>query len=82
MPVILQTGCPDARRLAVSSFRLAFHHRLQYQAAVTPAHLSPELAPEICAIPAVGLRAGFNTTYQQLLSDKGFKVRQLAAQSV
>jgi hypothetical protein len=48
---------------------------------VTPAHLSPELAPEICAIPAVGLRAGFNTTYQQLLSDKGFKVRQLAAGS-
>ncbi|AHL77364.1 hypothetical protein CH92_20680 [Stutzerimonas stutzeri] len=48
---------------------------------VTPASLSAELAPEICTIPAVGLRDGFNTTYQQLLRDKGFKIRQLAAGS-
>jgi hypothetical protein len=48
---------------------------------VTPASLSAELPPEICTIPAVGLRSGFNTTYQQLLRDKGFKTRQLAAGS-
>ena len=36
---------------------------------VTPASLSAELAPEICAIPAIGLRAGFNSTYQQLLRE-------------
>lgn len=48
---------------------------------VTPVRLSAELAPEICAIPAMGLRVGFNTTYQRLLSDKGFKIRQLAAGS-
>ena len=48
---------------------------------VTPASLSAELAPEICAIPAIGLRAGFNTTYQQLLREKGFKTRQMAAGS-
>lgn len=46
--------------------------------AVTPAELSAELAPEICTIPAIGLRAGFNTTYQQLLMEKGFRTRQLA----
>ena len=45
---------------------------------VTPAALSSELAPEICTIPAIGLRAGFNTTYQQSLRDKGFSTRQLA----
>lgn len=45
---------------------------------VTPASLSAELAPEICTIPAPGLRAGFNTTYQQLLRDKGFRTRQLS----
>jgi len=48
---------------------------------IKPVSLSAELAPEICAIPATGLRAGFNTTYQQLLRDKGFNVRQLAAGS-
>ena len=46
--------------------------------AVTPATLSAELVPEICTIPAPGLRAGFSTTYQQLLRDKGFRTRQLA----
>jgi len=45
---------------------------------VTPATLSAELAPEICMIPAIGLRSGFNTTYQQLLRDKGFTTRQMA----
>ena len=45
---------------------------------VTPATLSAELVPEICTIPAPGLRAGFSTTYQQLLRDKGFRTRQLA----
>lgn len=48
---------------------------------VTPAALSAELPPEICTIPASGLRAGFNTTYQQLLREKGFSVRPLAAGS-
>ncbi len=48
---------------------------------VTSASLSAELAPEICTIPAAGLRAGFNTTYQQLLRDKGFRTRELAAGS-
>lgn len=45
---------------------------------VTPASLSAALAPEICTIPSLGLRAGFNTTYQQLLREKGFKTRQLS----
>lgn len=45
---------------------------------VTPTTLSAELAPEICMIPAIGLRSGFNTTYQQLLRDKGFTTRQMA----
>ena len=45
---------------------------------VTPATLSAELAPEICTIPAIGLRTGFDTTYQQLLRDKGFRTRQMA----
>ena len=40
---------------------------------VTPAALSTGLVPEICTIPAPGLRAGFSTTYQQLLRDKGFR---------
>lgn len=45
---------------------------------VTPAEMSAELMPEICMIPAIGLRAGFNVTYQQQLTAKGFKTRQLA----
>ena len=48
---------------------------------VTPASLSAELTPEICTIPSPGLRAGFNTTYQQLLREKGFTTRQLSAGS-
>lgn len=45
---------------------------------VSPAELAAELAPEICAIPAAGVRAGFTRAYLQLLRDKGFEVRQLA----
>lgn len=44
---------------------------------VSPAELSPDLAPEICAIPGIGVRAGFTTTYLQLLRDKGFNTRLL-----
>lgn len=45
---------------------------------VTPAELSAELTPEICTVPAIGLRAGFGIAYQQALRDKGFRTRQLA----
>jgi hypothetical protein len=44
---------------------------------VTPAELSSEITPEICLIPAEGLREGFNTTYENLLKDKGFHTRQI-----
>src|SRR5690606_2351920 len=44
---------------------------------VTPAVLSSDMAPEICMIPAEGLREGFNTTYVKLLTDKGFHTRQI-----
>ena len=32
---------------------------------VTPAELSSEMTPEICLIPAEGLREGFNTAYEK-----------------
>lgn len=44
---------------------------------VTPVQLSQDLAPEICMIPAKGLREGFNTTYVRLLTEKGFHTRQI-----
>ncbi|KPB95298.1 Sbal_3080 family lipoprotein [Pseudomonas syringae group genomosp. 3] len=44
---------------------------------VTPVQLSQDLAPEICMIPAEGLREGFNTTYVRLLTEKGFHTRQI-----
>lgn len=44
---------------------------------VTPVALSPDVAPDICMIPAEGLREGFNTTYVRLLTEKGFHTRQL-----
>ena len=44
---------------------------------VTPVALSPAQSPEICMIPAEGLRAGFNTTYTAQLRSKGFQTRQL-----
>lgn len=47
---------------------------------VTPAEFAP--APEICLIPAEGLREGFNTTYTNLLKTKGFQIRQLASNSL
>ncbi len=42
---------------------------------VTPAALSAELAPEICMIPALNLRAGFTRAYQASLVEKGFRTR-------
>lgn len=45
---------------------------------VTPAALSAELAPEICMIPALKLRAGFTTAYQAALAEKGFKTRVMS----
>lgn len=45
---------------------------------VTPAALSAELAPEICMIPALNLRAGFTSAYQASLVEKGFRTRLLA----
>ncbi|MDT3718383.1 Sbal_3080 family lipoprotein [Pseudomonas oryzihabitans] len=48
---------------------------------VAPAELSAASSSEICTIPAVGLRSGFNTTYVNALQQKGFKVRPLSAGS-
>lgn len=48
------------------------------QQTVTPAALSADSQPEICLIPAQGLRPGFNTAYEALLKEKGFQTRQLA----
>lgn len=48
---------------------------------VTPAALSSDLSPEICMIPADGLREGFNTTYVRVLTEKGFHTRQIASGS-
>lgn len=45
---------------------------------VTPATLSAELAPEICMIPALNLRAGFTSAYQSELAEKGFRTRMMA----
>jgi hypothetical protein len=45
--------------------------------AVTPVELSSEMTPEICLIPAEGLREGFNTTYENLLKNKGFLTRHI-----
>lgn len=44
----------------------------------TPATLSAELAPEICMIPALNLRAGFTSAYQASLVEKGFRTRLMA----
>ncbi|WP_433766286.1 Sbal_3080 family lipoprotein [Pseudomonas putida] len=44
---------------------------------VTPVELSSQITPEICLIPAEGLREGFNTTYESLLKSKGFHTRQI-----
>lgn len=48
---------------------------------VTPVSLSAAVEPVICMIPAEGLRPGFQASYERLLRDKGFQVRQLAANS-
>jgi len=45
---------------------------------VEPAMLSANTSPEICLIPAEGLREGFNTTYTAQLQKKGFQTRQLS----
>jgi hypothetical protein len=44
---------------------------------VTPAAFVSTQAPQICMIPAQGLRQGFHTTYKQQLVNKGFEVREL-----
>ncbi len=44
---------------------------------VKPADMSPTLAPEICIIPAKGVREGFTSAYSSALQEKGFTVRQL-----
>lgn len=44
---------------------------------VTPVALPSTHSPEICTIPAEGLREGFNTTYTDQLRSKGFRTRQL-----
>ena len=44
---------------------------------VTPVSLSTTQSPEICTIPAEGLREGFNTTYTAQLRSKGFHTREL-----
>lgn len=44
---------------------------------VTPVAFTGAQAPEICMIPAEGLRAGFNTTYTAQLRSKGFQTREL-----
>ncbi|PHN79735.1 putative lipoprotein [Pseudomonas savastanoi] len=52
-----------------------------FKQTVTPVELSQDLAPEICMIPADGLREGFNTTYVRLLTEKGFHTRQIPSGS-
>ena len=60
------------------SWRQLFWHRVAVSSKqVTPAELSSEMTPEICLIPAEGLREGFNTTYENLLKSKGFHTRQM-----
>ncbi|MFL1415651.1 Sbal_3080 family lipoprotein [Pseudomonas fildesensis] len=44
---------------------------------VTPVSFAATQSPEICMIPAEGLRAGFNTTYTAQLRSKGFQTREL-----
>ena len=44
---------------------------------VTPVPSSTIHSPEICMIPAAGLREGFNTTYTAQLRSKGFQPREL-----
>ncbi|MBF6031113.1 hypothetical protein ICY20_25505 [Pseudomonas sp. P115] len=44
---------------------------------VTPVTFTSAPAPQICMIPAEGLRAGFNTTYTAQLRSKGFQTREL-----
>lgn len=44
---------------------------------VTPVPSSTVHSPEICMIPAAGLREGFNTTYTAQLRSKGFQTREL-----
>ena len=44
---------------------------------VTPAVMSADMTPEICLIPAQGLREGFNTAYDAQLKKKGFHTRQI-----
>ncbi|MBJ2216528.1 hypothetical protein HU730_022460 [Pseudomonas sp. SWRI22] len=44
---------------------------------VTPVPASTVHSPEICMIPAAGLREGFNTTYTAQLRSKGFQTREL-----
>ena len=41
--------------------------------------LNPQLAPEICLIPAKGVRQGFTDVYTANLESKGFKVHMLRA---
>jgi hypothetical protein len=48
---------------------------------VTPVALSTTQSPEICMIPAEGLRTGFNTTYTAQLRSKGFHTRELPSGS-
>lgn len=48
---------------------------------VTPVSLSPAIEPVICMIPAEGLRPGFQASYERLLREKGFQIRQLATNS-
>lgn len=44
---------------------------------VTPVAFSGAQAPQICLIPAEGLRAGFNAAYTAQLRSKGFETREL-----
>lgn len=44
---------------------------------VNPVPSSNVHSPEICMIPAAGLREGFNTTYTAQLRSKGFQTREL-----
>ncbi|MEF2116094.1 Sbal_3080 family lipoprotein [Pseudomonas aeruginosa] len=46
---------------------------------VDPATLNSALAPEICLIPASGVRGGFTVAYGDALESKGFTVRTLPA---
>ena len=65
--------------LALGALCLALLTGCSIKQQVDPAKLNPELSPEICLIPASGVRGGFTVAYSEALESKGFAVRTLPA---